>query len=133
MHERMRNSVGAVWSVALNGLPVAFLVLGLALIVIGYLQTDTILHGSLLSAGSVILASGACAAILKSVIIASETSQWRSWLEDYLAGMIVTAVVAPGFATAITLLIAIHHWLDNGWALLLGAVGGVSGGCSAPR
>src|SRR5215831_2309471 len=49
--------------------------------------------------------------------------------EDYRAGMMVTAVIAPVLTTAITLVIAIHHWVGtgNGWALLLGVVGGLIG------
>jgi len=125
MLEKTRSSVEAVWGITLTGLPVVFLVFGFALVITGYLQTDP----KLLFAGSVILASGAFAAILKSVIIASEASQWRGWLEDYRAGMIVTAVIAPGLVTAITLVISIRHWLgmSNGRALLLGVVGGLIG------
>src|SRR5215475_10675784 len=49
--------------------------------------------------------------------------------EDYRAGMMVTAVIAPVLATAITIIIAIRQWLDmgNGWALFLGVVGGLIG------
>ena len=39
--------------------------------------------------------------------IASKSSRWPGWLECYLAGLSVTAVVAPGIATAMTLSIAI--------------------------
>ena len=56
--------------------------------------------------------------------------RWKNLVgEDFRAGMMVTAVIAPGLATAITLIIAIHHWLDigNSWALLLGVVGGLIG------
>ena len=44
--------------------------------------------------------------------------------EEFRAGMMVTVVIAPVLATAITLIIAIRHWVDmgNGWALLVASV-----------
>src|SRR5215468_4094288 len=56
--------------------------------------------------------------------------RWKNLVgEDFRAGMMVTAVIAPALATAITLVIAIRHWVGtgNGWALLLGVVGGLIG------
>jgi len=121
MHEKTRDSVKAVWGVTLTALPVVFLAFGIAMVITGYLQTDT----KLLSAGAVILVSVAFAAI----IVASEASQWGGWLEDYRAGMIVTAVIFPGLAIAITLIIYICQWLAmrGGLALLLGVAGGLIG------
>jgi hypothetical protein len=47
-------------------------------------------------------------------------------LDNYLAGMMVTVITAPGIAIAVTLVVYVG-WLPSGSALLVGVLGGILG------
>jgi hypothetical protein len=54
----------------------------------------------------------------------------RGYLENFLVGMIATAVTAPGITIVVTVIVYIGQWPDSGpLALLLGMFGGIIGWC----